>query len=97
MFSFYLLNLTYFDFLSDLYICNSTSFYFPQVRHSSIKLLESIKDLPAELFLSLPSSLKLDVYESRYNLLGNTNKNRMKTFLPEEESLVYIAAPAASK
>lgn len=74
-----------------------TSFHFPQVRHSSIKLLESIKELPAELFLSLPSSIRLDVYESRYKLLSNTSKIRMKTFLPKEESIVYIAAPAASK
>lgn len=88
---------TYFDFLGNLYIRNSTSFHIPQVRHSSSKLLESIKDLPAELFISLPSSIRLDVYDSRYNLLGNTNKIRMKTFLPEEESLVYIATPAAFK
>lgn len=73
------------------------SFDIPQVRHSSVKLLESLKDLPAELFISLPSSIRLDVYDSRHNLLSNTSKMRMKTLFPDEEMPVYIAAPASYK
>ena len=74
-----------------------SSFQISQVRHSSVKLLESLKDLPAELFISLPSSIRLDVYDSRYNLLSNTSKMRLKTLFPDEEMPIYIAAPAAYK
>ena len=70
---------------------------FPQVRHSNIELLENLKDLPSELLISLPSSIKLDVYDSRYNLFDNTKKMHLKTLFSNDESPIYVAVPADDK
>ena len=69
-----------------------------QVRHSNIEVLENLKDLPSELLISLPSHIKLDVYDSRYNLFDSTKKMRLQTTLfSNDESPIYITVPADDK
>ncbi|XP_057301280.1 tripeptidyl-peptidase 2-like isoform X1 [Hydractinia symbiolongicarpus] len=68
-----------------------------QVRHSDVESLEKLKDLIIDIHVSLTTSVALDVFLSRKDLLDNKKIQRKPDVNPSSRSTVYLSFPAEDK